>query len=200
MVSEEKAGSGPAAGPGGEAYGEMIVRLRAFLDAVAGSRPDAATIEALSRDIDAWARRLGTCAVGEAEQIYSRRGDLVGRGQVTLPAIRYTHLERDALEGLVTFGRYFLGRNGVVHGGVVMLVFDEVAGRLAHLGGRSLARTAYMRSEFRAVAPVDVELAVSGRYTKEEGRKRLLRLELRHGDILCAEAEALMVALRPGQP
>ena len=34
----------------------------------------------------------------------------------------------------------------------------------------------------------------------EQGRKRLLRGTLRHGDTLCAEVEGLFVVLLPGQP
>jgi hypothetical protein len=33
-----------------------------------------------------------------------------------------------------------------------------------------------------------------------QGRKRLLRAQLNHGDILCAEAEGLFIELRPDQP
>ena len=32
------------------------------------------------------------------------------------------------------------------------------------------------------------------------GRKRVLRGTLRDGDTVCADAESLFVALRPGQP
>jgi hypothetical protein len=38
------------------------------------------------------------------------------------------------------------------------------------------------------------------RYEREEGRKRFLTGWVRDGDVLVAEAEALFVALRPGQP
>jgi acyl-coenzyme A thioesterase PaaI-like protein len=191
--------SGPTSSHGGDAYAEMIVKLQDFLNAVAGARPDSATTEALTGALEAWTGRLDAFAVAEKEQVYGRRRDLVGRGQATWPAIRYTRLDEDSFEGVVTFGRYFLGRNGVVHGGVIMLVFDEAAGRLAHLAGRSMARTAFLRSDFRSVAPIEVELALRGGYVSEEGRKRRMHIELRHGETLCAEAEALMVALREGQ-
>lgn len=191
--------SGPSTMEGGEAYAEMIVSLRRLLNGIAGASPDVPTITALTADMDAWSDRLGGFAVDEDHQIYGRRRDLVGRGQATWPAVHYTRLGNDSFEGVVTFGRYFLGRNGVVHGGVILLVFDEVAGRLAHLAERTMARTAYLKTDFRNVAPIEVELQLSGHYIQEEGRKRRLRIELRHGDTLCAEAEALMVALKPGQ-
>ncbi|MBA2935291.1 PaaI family thioesterase [Sphingomonas sp. CGMCC 1.13654] len=177
----------------------MIASLRAFLNRIAGGRPEEHDITALGADLDRWSTTLAEAAVEETEQVYGRRPDLLGRGQATWPAVRFTHLDDNSLEGVVTFDRYFLGRHGVAHGGAIAFLFDEIAGRLAHLGGRPMARTGYLRIDFRAIAPIEVELRISGRYLREEGRKRILRLELAHGDTLCAEAEVLMVTLKPGQ-
>jgi hypothetical protein len=47
---------------------------------------------------------------------------------------------------------------------------------------------------------VGVELDVRGSFVSEQGRKRVLRAEIRHGDTLRAEAEGLFVILRPDQP
>jgi acyl-coenzyme A thioesterase PaaI-like protein len=104
------------------------------------------------------------------------------------------------VRGTVTFGRYFLGGNGAVHGGAIPLLFDEVLGRLANTGDRPRARTAYLHVDFRSITPVGAKLDVRGWFVSEAGRKRLLRGELRHGDTLCAEAEGLFVQLKPGQP
>jgi acyl-CoA thioesterase FadM len=68
------------------------------------------------------------------------------------------------------------------------------------MNGRSPARTAYLHVDFRHVTPVETELQVRVRFDREEGRKRFLRGTLHDGDTLCAEAEGLFVALRPGQP
>ena len=52
---------------------------------------------------------------------------------------------------------------------------------------------------YRSITPIDVELTLSGRFDREEGRKRFLVAELRAGDTLLADAEGLFVALKPGQ-
>ena len=44
--------------------------------------------------------------------------------------------------------------------------------------------------------PLEKELSVTGRVARVEGRKAFLVGELRDGDRLCADAEALFVALR----
>jgi acyl-coenzyme A thioesterase PaaI-like protein len=136
----------------------------------------------------------------EDDQVYGRRVDLVGRGQVTWPAIRFTHVDETCLQGNLRFGRYFLGRHGVVHGGAILFAFDEMAGRLANLGNRTIARKVFLRTDFRAPAPIETKLRISSRFVRETGRKSYVRIELHHGELLCAEAEELMVAMLPGQP
>jgi acyl-CoA thioesterase FadM len=79
-------------------------------------------------------------------------------------------------------------------------MFDEVLGRLANSAGRPAQRTASLHTDYRSITPIGKELSVRGWVEREEGRKRYLRATLHHGDVLCAEAEGLFVALKPGQP
>lgn len=185
---------------GGPEYGEMIEGLRSFLDEVAGAAPDTATTLALADDLRGWAEKLAPMSVGERKQIFARRVDLPGRGQTMAPKFVVTGGDRDSVRGTVVFGRYFLGGGGAVHGGAIPLLFDEVLGRLSNSGDRPPSRTAYLHTDFRAVTPVGVELEVHGWFVSEQGRKRVLRAEIRHGGTLCAEAEGLFIILRPDQP
>jgi hypothetical protein len=185
---------------GGAEYGEMIAALRQFLDDVAAAAPDRTTTVALTRDLKDWAERLAPSAVPERRQIFARRLDLPGRGQTMAPSFIPIAGDREKVEGTVTFGRYFLGGGGAVHGGAIPLLFDEVLGRLASSGDRAAARTAYLHTDFRSITPVGEELAVRAWFVSEQGRKRLLRATITHGETLCAEAEALFIELSPDQP
>jgi acyl-coenzyme A thioesterase PaaI-like protein len=185
---------------GGAKYGDMIAALRDFLDDVAAAAPDTATTVALTRDLVDWADRLSEAAVPERKQIFARRLDLPGRGQTMSPNFIPTAGDDERVDGTVTFGRYFLGGGGAVHGGAIPLLFDEVLGRLASSGDRAPARTAYLHTDFPSITPVGDELAVRAWFVSEQGRKRLLRAALSHGDTLCAEAEGLFIELRPDQP
>jgi acyl-coenzyme A thioesterase PaaI-like protein len=185
---------------GGAEYGDMIAALRDFLDDVAAAAPDAATTVALTHDLNSWAERLAQSAVPERRQIFARRLDLPGRGQTMSPSFIPVTGDHEKVEGTVTFGRYFLGGGGAVHGGAIPLLFDEVLGRLASSGDRAPARTAYLHIDFRSITPVGVELAVRAWFVSEQGRKRILRVQLTHGETLCAEAEGLFIELRPDQP
>lgn len=179
----------------GPAYDAMIDTLRRFLDRVAGARPDPAAISALDRDLQSWSQKLAGLAVAEPEQIFARRPGVPGRGQTMWPAYVAGDDGPNAMRGTVTFGRYFLGSRGAVHGGAIPLLFTEALGRLANGGERPRARTAYLNTSHRALTPVGEELVISARVVSEAGRKLLLRGELHHGETLCADAEGLFVVL-----
>jgi acyl-CoA thioesterase FadM len=181
-----------------DAWGEMIVALRGFLDVVGGVKPDEATIRALKDQLNGWSEQLEPFVVEEREQLFARLVDEDGRGQTMSPALVVEQQAAGDIRGHVTFGRYFLGVNGAVHGGVLPLLFDEVLGRAASLTGQRL-RTASLKTDFRALTPLDTKLQVRGWLERQEGRKFFVRGELRHGDVVCAEAEGLFLALKPEQ-
>lgn len=191
--------------PGGEgSYGrswaELTDTLAGFLDRLSAAAPDEATVQSLTADLAAWADKLAPHAVAERDRVFGRRTDLAGRGQTMSPKLVVTASGPDSVEATVRFGDYFLGGNGAAHGGAVPLMFDEVLGRLANSSGRPAQRTAYLHTDFRSITPIGKELTVKGWVEREEGRKRFLRATLHDGDVLCAEAEGLFVALKPGQP
>jgi len=192
----------PGADPGeyGAAYGRLTDALSGFLDDLAEALPDIALLEALTQDLESWSGKLQPLAVPERERVFGRRTDLHGRGQSMSPTIVITASSADSVAGTVRFGPYFLGGNGAAHGGTIPLMFDEVLGRLANAGGRPPQRTAYLHTDFRSITPIGPKLDLRAWLVSEEGRKRILRATLHHGDVLCAEAEGLFVALRPGQP
>lgn len=191
--------------PGGEgSYGEtwaaLTDALAGFLDHLSAAAPDEATVQSLTADLAAWSDRLEAHAVVERDRVFGRRTDLPGRGQTMSPKLVVTASAADTVDATVRFGDYFLGGNGAVHGGAIPLMFDEVLGRLANSSGRPAQRTAYLHTDFRSITPVGKQLTVKAWVESEEGRKRFLRATLHDGGVLCAEAEGLFVALKPGQP
>lgn len=184
-------------------YLEMIEAVREFEDRLSEAAPPAELIAEIRAQLDALSARLGEHAVSEWERLAGSLYEVPGRGQTLVPPIHVDAVEEDPLPSLrarVTFGPHQLGGNGAVHGGVIPLVFDDVLGIAAHVGKRSIARTAYLHTEFRAIAPVGRELQIRARLDREEGRKRFLVGTLHDGETLCAETTALFVQLLPGQP
>ena len=182
-----------------EGYTDMIDQVRELLDRVAGAAPDAEVVRSTTKTVAELNAALAAYEVPEPDQLSGRLASAPGRAQVAGPPLHVDEVDDERMTGHVRFGRHFLGSNGVVHGGAIPYLFDDVLGRLALAGGRSRSRTAFLHVDYRSVAPIDTDLRVEAHFDREEGRKRYLRGTLRDGDRLCAEATALFVALRPGQ-
>ncbi|MCF7548763.1 PaaI family thioesterase [Pseudonocardia sp. WMMC193] len=178
----------------------MVETMRELQDRLTAAAPPAEVVAEMTEALRGVADRLGEYEVDERKQLAGHLRHLPGRGQALIPPLVLTHEDTLTSRGHVRFGRFYLGANGAVHGGALPLMFDDLLGRLANTGDRVPARTAYLRVDYRSITPIDRELQVRGWFDREEGRKRYLRGTIHAGDVLCAEADALFVALRPGQP
>jgi hypothetical protein len=178
----------------------MTTRLRAFLDAIAQARLSAAEAGELSVALADWLPWLGSRAVPNRCRLWGHWPNFPGRGQSLVPAIDVGVLDETHMEGIVRFGHFHSGENRVVHGGAVALLFDDAVGWLNLWADEPPGRTAYLNTSFRAVTPVDTDLQLEVDVVRKEGRKRFMRATLSLDGALCAEADALMIALFPGQP
>ena len=178
----------------------LIEALRTLQDDITAAAPPGDVVAAAATTLAEVSARLRPYAVPEREQITGHLSSVPGRGQAMAPVVRVEEWTDTRVTGRVTFGRFYLGGNGAVHGGAIPLMFDELLGRLANAGGRSISRTAYLHVNYRSITPVGADLAFEGHFDREEGRKRFLVATLHDGDTLCADAEGLFVALNPGQP
>ncbi|CAB4362876.1 MAG: PaaI family thioesterase [Actinobacteria bacterium] len=190
----------PLSWDGGAEFGPYIEAVRELQDLIGSTNPPADVLEAMSRRVAELSEFLRPYRCNELDLIPGRRRDLPGRGHPFLPPAIYTEIGDDYLVGRVRFTQYYLGGNGAVHGGALPLLFDEVLGHLCNLGGRKVARTAYLHVNYRSITPVDTDLVIEARIEREEGRKRYLSGRLLHGDTLCSDAEGLFLQLLPGQP
>jgi acyl-coenzyme A thioesterase PaaI-like protein len=184
-------------------YLEMIAAIREFEDRVSEAAPPVELVAEVRTRIEALSAQLAEHAVPEWQRLAGSLWSAPGRGQTLVPAVHVDEVTNDPLPMVcahVTFGPHHLGGNGAVHGGVIPLLFDDLLGMCAHVGERSIARTAYLHTEYRAVAPLGKELQIRAWFEREEGRKRFVAGSLHDGDTLCAEITALFVALKPGQP
>jgi acyl-coenzyme A thioesterase PaaI-like protein len=183
-----------------EGFVEMIDALRVLQDRVTAAAPPADLVADVTKSLTELSARLQQHAVEEREQLTGHLTQFPGRAQTMSPVLVIDSHDEQHARGRVTYGRFYLGGNGAVHGGAIPLLFDEIMGRLANTGGRTPSRTAYLHVDFRSITPIERELRVEAHFESEEGRKRILRGTLYDGDTLCAEAEGLFVALNPGQP
>jgi acyl-coenzyme A thioesterase PaaI-like protein len=186
---------------GGPDYGRFVDAVRALQDhARAADAPDeviteaAGLIEKVSQllapyDADEWASPSG------------RRMDLPNRGNILQIPVDLRITEDGKVRGTARFQRFHLGRNGAVHGGAVAMLFDSLLGFTAFkLSGSKAQRTAFLHIDYRKIALVEKELQVDACLDGVEDRKIFVSGRLLEGDAVLAEAHALFVKLKPGQP
>lgn len=181
------------------AWGTMTSELRGLHDAIASLPFDRAIVDDLAADLRGWRERLAPLVGEELEQANGRVQQLSVRGHAMLPEFVIRSASDGRVDGTVTYGRYFMGGGMAVHGGAVSLVFDEVLGILASVQAKTITRTAYLHTDYRALTPIDAELDVSAWIDRVEGRKIFVRGEMRYGDVVCAEADALFLQLTAEQ-
>src|ERR1700728_3871339 len=126
------------------AFPVMVDALRKLQDQLTGSNPPEQVASRIADTISALTRELAGYAVDERHQVAGRLTGVPGRGQCMTPAVEITEYSDTHARGHVSFGRFYLGGNGAVHGGAIPLVFDELMGRLADTRRRPATRNARM--------------------------------------------------------
>ena len=180
------------------AYLDMMAQVRAFQNALVPANPDAAQAHQIQTKLAELTDLLETLAVPEHERLYALGNLGSGQSQALLPPLTVDHFDDHELHAHFVPGQFAMGMNQAMHGGVISLIFDSAMGRMA-AGPQGIAcRTAYLNTQYRHVAPVDQRLELRARVELVEGRKRFIAAQLLHGETLCAEADALFVAVRPG--
>jgi acyl-coenzyme A thioesterase PaaI-like protein len=186
---------------GGPDYGRFVEAVRTLQDdARSVDAPDEVISEAADL-IERVSALLGPYRADEWHAPSGRRIDLPNRGNILQVPMLLAKTDDDRVSGEARFRRFHLGRNGAAHGGAVALLFDSVLGYTAYKLTRSRSqRTAYLRVDYRNIAPVEQNLRVEAHIDRVEGRKIFIDGRLLDGDTVLAEAEALFVKLKPGQP
>jgi hypothetical protein len=185
---------------GGQAFAALHTAERAMIDALAGAAlPDDVAAEVTAR-LGEIAMILAEHQVPEHDRWDGWRPDLPGRGHALLPPYRIVDEGERWLRATVSFGRFYLGGNGAVHGGAQPLLFDDLLGRVANHYQEGVARTAYLKVNYRLITPIDVELVAEVSLDKVEGRKRWCSGTLTDpAGRVVADVEALFLQLLPGQ-
>lgn len=119
---------------------------------------------------------------------------LIGLANPLAPPITIGKSGEKTAIASVTFGSAYEGPPGSVHGGFVAAAFDEVLGFVQSLGGNP-GFTGTLTIKYRAPTPLHTELLFESELVRVEGRKTFCEGRLLAGDLLCAEAEAIFIAV-----
>ncbi|WSE58627.1 PaaI family thioesterase [Mycolicibacterium sp. ND9-15] len=186
---------------GGPDYGRFIDAVRTLQDhARAADAPDEVITQAADQ-IEKVSQLLAPYYADEWSSPSGRRMDLPGRGNI-LSIPLDLHVTGDQhIRGTAEFRRFHLGRNGAAHGGSVAQLFDALLGFTAFkLSGSRAQRTAFLHVDYRKIARVEKQFQVAAGIDRIEGRKIFVSGRLLDADAVLAEAHALFVKLKPGQP
>jgi acyl-coenzyme A thioesterase PaaI-like protein len=180
-------------------FDRLVAAVREVNDSVVGAVAPPEVLDDVSRLLEQAAARLSPHRMRTDGP--PSWDDLLrtARTRILGPPLSDVTGDRDHLHATVTFGQFYIGGNGAVHGGAIPLLFDDVLGRLS-ITDRPICRTAHLEVDFRRVTPVGRPLRVEARFEREEGRKRFLYGALLDGEVLCAEAHGLFIELREGAP
>jgi acyl-coenzyme A thioesterase PaaI-like protein len=186
---------------GGPDYGRFAEAVRCLQDhARAVDAPDDVITKAAALIEDVTAL-LSPYWADEWTSPSGRRMDLPNRGNVLQIPAALDKTPDGRIGGTARFRRFHLGRNGAAHGGAVAMLFDSLLGFTAAKLTRSpYQRTAFLHVNYRKIVPVEKQLLLDAGIERVDGRKIFVEGRLTDGDTLLADAEALFVRLRRGQP
>ncbi len=115
--------------------------------------------------------------------------------------LKFYQTKPDEVTANYTVARQYQGYPGVVHGGIVASMLDEVAGR-ALMGvdpdSPRFMVTARLDIQYRQPVPVDTQLNMVGRVVKRKNRSASAHAAIYlPGGKLLAEADAILVDVPP---
>lgn len=186
---------------GGPDYGRFIDAVRTLQDhARAADAPGEVIAEAADL-VDKVSQLLAPYYADEWSSPSGRRMDLPNRGNLLAIPLDVHITAEQRVAGTAQFRRFHLGRNGAAHGGSVAQLFDALLGYTAFmLSGAGAQRTAFLHIDYRSIARIETEYRVEAGIDRIEGRKIFVSGRVFGDDVTVAEAHALFVKLKPGQP
>ena len=185
---------------GGPRYGELNEEIRRMMDLARYACPEPDETGELVDAIRELNSRLEQVQTDEWQTPAGTRIDLPARGNIALPPYEISKAGDDGVIADVTFRPFHLGGNKAVHGGHVAVAFDDLGGMASALRVSGITRTAYLTVTYKSLTPLNTPLAMHTWVDNLDGRKAFVKGTLYDGERLCAELDALFIALKPGQP
>lgn len=161
-----------------ESRERIAAAVRELADVVARSGAKPADLHAVSGDLEKQVARLRE--LPRREWIHDSPFHPVslvgGRAHPTGPQL-YLSEDGRGVSGTVTLGPAYEGGPGLVHGGIVSLMFDHAMGTAVFVAGHA-AMTVSLEVRYRAPTPLEVPLHVAAWVDRIDGRKVFVGAEV----------------------
>lgn len=167
------------------ALADVVVRTGAGADEVEAA---AATVEALAAELAGHPQ-----AAHVHDSPYHPMSIVGGTAHPIAPQL-HTTPDGHGVSGTVVLGPAYEGGPGLVHGGVLSLLFDHAMGQALFVAGHS-AMTVSLEVGYRAPTPLEQPLAVRAWLDRSEGRKLFVAAEIAVAGRVTAEAQGVFVQL-----
>lgn len=161
-------------------------------------------LEHTARELSRLPRVLGRSAFAEAgghgnfRQLAHELNPLSGMSNPIAPPLQ-VWIDGELAHGRATLGWAYEGPPGSVHGGCVAALFDQFMGIAQAIGGQP-GMTGTLSVRYHRRTPLHMELFLTGKLLRTEGRKTIVHAEMRAEGQLTAECEALFVRPLSGMP
>jgi len=184
----------------------LAAAMRLVIERLVPSNAPAAELRAAADGLERYAESLAAHprlkkVMGAAESAtagdvgaFFDQSPLLGLANPLAPPITIGRAGERTAVASVTFGSAYEGPPGSVHGGYVAAAFDEVLGYVQSLGGNP-GFTGTLTIRYRAPTPLHTELLFEAELVRVEGRKTFCEGRVHAGHTLCAEAEAIFIAV-----
>ena len=132
-------------------------------------------------------------------ETFHDRSPVVGLANPLAPPARYEqHPDERCVRGEVEFGSAFEGAPGIVHGGFLAALLDEVLGvATSYSGDPGMTREYTLR--YHHPTRIKVPLRFEARFDRREGRKIFVSADIWDGDTKTVTAEGLFIAVDPSR-
>jgi acyl-coenzyme A thioesterase PaaI-like protein len=168
--------------------------LRELADAVTTGLASASDIDELADTVEAATARLRERPVrGPHDNPFHPYSLVGGRAHPLAPQLRLDETDGGVV-GVVRLGRAYEGGPGLVHGGILALLFDHAMGSAVYLHGQP-AMTRALTIHYQAPTPIEADLRVSARVERVDGRRVHVVGEICVGGSVRATADAVFVRL-----
>lgn len=187
MLTEQASAAAP--------HDRLGAALRALSDVVVRTGADDDEITATAAAVEALTAALAAQPQGRRvhDSPYHPMSLVGGTAHPVAPQL-HTTATPDGVAGTVVLGPSYEGGPGLVHGGVLSLLFDHAMGQALFVVGWS-AMTVSLEVRYKAPTPLEVPLVVTARLDRREGRKLFVTAEVTAGGRVTAQAQGVFVQL-----
>jgi acyl-coenzyme A thioesterase PaaI-like protein len=119
---------------------------------------------------------------------------VIGHANPIAPPVEVSFGADKVVHGTANLDRQYEGPPGYVHGAIIAAIFDLLLG-LANAVGGNAGMTGTLTIRYRKPTPLKTDLTITARVLRTEGRKAFTSGEIRAGDTLTAECEAVFISL-----